>query len=180
MSWSQFIKLHWEVLEVSGVFEAQLSVVAHLWSVLPQFGRNLNACSVELLGWSHYGALSLRVLVAQQGRALWSGCLRHVKARCHVVFGGRWRVPAGVLPTLRLASTQPVTLQIKACPIEQDRSAPGANRLDLIRMGRHLKRGRGAPSSRFVTVSNEARESGRLWGQRQQTTAVDGVYAVAA
>ena len=69
MSWSQFVRLHWDVLAASGFFEAQLLTVAQLWSVMAQVGRNPGARGAQLLGLIRHGAFSVLALVPSR-RAL--------------------------------------------------------------------------------------------------------------
>jgi hypothetical protein len=104
MSWSQFVKLHWDVLAASCVFEAQLSMVAQLWIVMTRLGRNPGVRGAQLPGLSRHGALSVRALVAQQACALGSGCLTYVATR-------RRRMPQEVFPTWRPVSSPPAALQ---------------------------------------------------------------------
>jgi putative transposase len=64
INWSQFIKLHWEVLDLSGFFKVQLRAVAYLWTVFAQLGGNLSARGVPLLGLIQHNTLSVATSVA--------------------------------------------------------------------------------------------------------------------
>lgn len=108
-SWSQFIKLHWEILDVSGFFEAQLSAVVRLWTVLTELGGNLSSRSIQLFGLIKHSTLSAATFVTKQRCILRTPYLTHVDGPCRIVLGRQWRVHDGVFPTLRLVPARQVT-----------------------------------------------------------------------
>jgi hypothetical protein len=108
MSWSQFVTLHWEVLQATGFFATSRSRVVHLWTVVTQLARHLNTRGVRLLGLIRHSAISILAWVAQQYRTLWAGCHRHSDSQWRVAFKRRRRMPERVFPTRRLASSRQV------------------------------------------------------------------------
>ena len=170
MSWAQFIELHLDVLEASGVFATSWSRVRRPWTEMTRIGCSLSAQGHKCLGLVFYNTLTVLTRVAQQWQTLWSRGLPPVDARYHLIFGRR-RVSEG--------SFQAVTPRAKACLVEQDCSPPGARRV-LIRPDSDLHCGRGATDARCVTKPNKEGERGQQCDHRHLTTAEDGAYPIAA
>ena len=170
VSWAQFIKLHRDVLEASGVFATSWSRVRRPWTEMTRIGCSLSAQGRQCFGLVFYKTLHVLTRVAQRWYTLWSRYLPPVDARYHLIYGRR-RVSEG--------SFQAVTPRGKACLVEQDRSPPGARQL-LIRPDGDFNCRRGAADSRFVTVSNTEHEHRQRCDHRPLTTAEDSVYPVAA
>jgi Homeodomain-like domain len=170
VSWAQFVTLHLDVLEASGVFATSWLRVRRPWTEMTRIGCNLSVQGRQRLGLVFYNTLYGLTRVAQQWHTLWSRGLPPVDARYHLIFGRR-RVPE--------RSLQAVMPRARACLVEQDRSPPGARRV-LIRPAGDLNCRRGALGSRVVTVSNAERERRQRCDHRHLTTAEDGVYPVAA
>jgi hypothetical protein len=170
ISWSQVIRLQWEVLDVSGCFEARLSKMAHLWASLTPLGRELSTWGSQLLDWVFDPTLDVLSHMAQQWHTLWSRYLPTFDVQYPFIFGRRG-VPEG--------SFQSVTWQVKACLVEQDHSPPEPRRA-LIRPEGKLNCGRSATDSRFIMKPNTEYERGQRFDQRHLTTVEDGVYPVAA
>jgi HTH-like domain len=170
MRWSQFVKLHLDVLEASGFFATPWSRIKRSWPDMTRIGSHLSIQGRQLLGLVFDNTLSVLPRMAQKWHTLWSRYLSPFDAQYHFIFGRR-RVPEG--------SFQSVTPQVKACLFEQDLSPPEPRRV-LIRPDGDLHCGRGATDSRFVTKPNKECERGQQCDHRHLTRAEDGVYPIAA
>jgi hypothetical protein len=170
VSWAQFVTLHLDVLEASGVFAPLWSRVRRPWTEMTWIGCNLSVQGRQCLSLIFDNTLWVLTHVAQQWHTLWSRGLSPVDARYHLIFGRR-HVPE--------RSLQAVTPRAKACLVEQDRSPSGVRQV-LIRPDGDLNWRRGALGSRFVTVSKAERERRQRGDHRYLTTAEVGVYPVAA
>lgn len=186
MSWSQFIKLHWEVLVASGVFEARLSIFANLWTVVIQLSQNLSSRVVRMIGLIRYGAMWMRALVARSLRILLSGWLSYFDTSCCIVFMRRRRVPGGAGSPLRLVSSHSIALQVKASPMRQERSPLGAGVSGTTVASRRFALGcsastsRLASGSRLLSLSNVVLESDQVPSQhRYEGSFTDPNQAVA-
>jgi len=144
MSWTQFVKLHLEVLRVTGFFEARLSAVVHRWTVGTQQGRDLSAQGIQCIGLICQDMLRVSTLVVQQWRVLWSGCITQVDVRYPLILSRRQGVLDRVLPNLHLVSSRPIALQIDARPMKPERSPPGKSTADSPLAARRAALGVGA------------------------------------
>jgi hypothetical protein len=170
MSWSQFVKLHLDVLEASGFFAIPWSRMKRSWTDMTRIGSSLSIQGRQLLGLIFDNTLSVLTCMAQKWHTLWSRYLPPFDTQYDFIFDRRC-VPEG--------SFQSVTPQVKACLVEQDRSPPEPRRV-LIRPDGDLHCGRGTTDSRFVTKPNKECERGQQFDHRHLTTAEDGVYPIAA
>ena len=114
MTWSQFVKMHLEVLQATGFFETLPSVSVHLWTIVTQSGRYLRVHGIQLIRLNYQGVLRVSTLVAQQWLVLWPGCITHIDVRHFLTLSRRQGVPDSILPHLHQLSSQPVALQIDA------------------------------------------------------------------
>jgi hypothetical protein len=172
MSWSQFLKLHLEVLQATGVFEDLRSTLSDTWTVVLQRVQKLGAPFVLLPRIVRHGAMSVLVFVAQQGHALWAEFLVALTPRYAGDVGRRGRVSDDAMRLPHLVLLQSVDQALQSSPIMQGRSPPGSRQLTLTPIGVHLTRGRGASNFRLVSVSIGEYESGRVSDHSQQTTAL--------
>ena len=170
MGWTQFVKLHLEVLEASGFYATPWSKVRRSWTSMTRIGCNLSLQGHQLLGLVFDHTLSVLTRVAQKWHTLWSRCYSSFNVQYPFIFSPR-SVPKG--------SFQSVTPQVEACLVEQDRSPPEPRRVVICPDG-DLNCGRGTTHSRFVTELNAERERGQRFDHRHPTTVEDGVYPVAA
>jgi hypothetical protein len=181
-SWSQFIKLHWEVLDVSGFFEAQLSAVVRLWTVLTELGGNLSARSIQLFGLIQHSTLSVATFVAKQCCMLWTQYLTPVDAPCRIVLGRQWRVHDGVLPTLRLVPARQVTCPPINSRVQppRDPPAPVTKRPQLTVLPRYHARGEKMAAARFSSLSKTGIEDRQARHQQRCEEAFIAVNQAAA
>ena len=133
MRWSQFLTLHWDVLQETDFFAAQRATFTYPWTVVRKRVRTLGARYSRLAGCLRYDAMSVLTLWTRQCHALWAGCFADRDTRCPSVFGRRWHVSVEPLPRLRLVSSQAVSLRCQASLMEHERSPPGARNLGRTR-----------------------------------------------
>ena len=72
VSWAQFIKLHRDVLEASGVFATSWSRVRRPWTEMTRIGCSLSAQGRQCFGLVFYKTLHVLTRVAQRWYTLWS------------------------------------------------------------------------------------------------------------
>ena len=145
MSWSQFIKLHLDVMAASGFFKAWLSLMTSFWPGVTWLGWHLHVQGSHLLGLICHSILSVPTLVAHQWHAPWSACLTYVDTRGRFVFSRRHRVLNGSYSPARFVSALPLPSQSQVSPIEQNRAPPDTAGIDLTFAFRRIRgqRGRG-------------------------------------
>ena len=153
MSGSQCVTLHWEVLEASGCFVAQLSSFAPLWTVVTQLGRNLNARGVHLVAFIRRGARSMPALLAPPCEVQRFGFLTGLAPRCRLVCGTHQCVSDGTFPSMRLVFSYPVFHPRKASPMQRERDPPGPNVLKLAMVTRRPCYGRRVSKARQAAAS---------------------------
>jgi hypothetical protein len=134
MSWSQFMKLHWEVLAASGFFETRLSTLAHFWTGLIQLARNFSTRSMRRFGLIRHSVMSVWALLAQQTPDVRSRWLLSFGIRYGLDVGRHQRVSPRLAPAVYCASSQPKVLQHHLRQVEQERSPP----LYAMPIGRRL------------------------------------------
>lgn len=170
VSWSQFIKFHWAVLDASGFFEAQLSTMKRLWGSIPQLAREFSTWGSLFLGWVFDHTLGVLTHGAQKRHTFGSRCCSSLNARPSLILGQR-----GVSNE----AVQSVTPQVKVCLVEQDRSPPEPRRI-VIGLDGGFCYGRGAAHPRFVTKADADGERGQRFDDRHSAMVENGAYPVAA
>jgi hypothetical protein len=183
MSWSQFITLHWDVLEASGFFVDLRSAVSNMWTVALTRNRSLYCQIVHLARGMRHSAMSVLPCVTRQDHDRWAGLLAVCAPPAASVCGRPEWVSADVLPPPCLGLLQPVDHPLQARQLQQEPSPPGARQLDRALHCSHPTYGRGAFTHRLPavpTVSMVERKSNRVVDHKQRTTASNSWYAVAA
>ena len=139
MSWVQFFKLHWDVLQATDFFAAQ---GAHLWTSMRSCSGARATRVVQLAGLMRHGAMRMVARGIWQVHSFWAGWLLGRRVRL-AVDETRDSMPrgyesSGQLCVVHQASRQPAPCQHVKCRGEQERSPPGERRPGLrIATGRH-------------------------------------------
>jgi hypothetical protein len=177
MSWSQFLKVHWDMLAATGFFTADVATLADRRTSALALGRSLVTWCIHLAILIHHGILGMIMPWVQQWHSLWAGCLPPTRVwlatctmRCLGVFGTRRCGSGGQLRLVPLVLAHPAFRQRMGCWSAQERSPPGASRLGpTVATRRHLW-GRGASNARLVSVS-------RMEGDGDQASCHDPIAA---
>lgn len=183
MSWSQFLRLHLEVLQETDVCAALTSTVASTWTVAITRTRSIGARCVQLVCLIQHGAMSMLALGARQCDDLWARLLVQRATRCASVFGRQERGGGYPFPPSRLVLSQRVPHPLKARRLGQERSPPETKRLDLTLNSRRLTCGRGASIHRLLvvsTVQSIASNSAQSIGQSRYRGSCQDSYPAAA
>jgi hypothetical protein len=106
MSWSQFLKIHWDVLTATGFFTVDVVTLANMRASALALGRDLVTRCIHLAILIHHGILGVIIPWVQQLHNLRAGCLPTTTIRvwlaacdlrCLGVFGTRRRGSSGQL-----------------------------------------------------------------------------------
>ena len=187
MSWSQFLKLHWEILAAAGFFTVDRGTLAEVRTSAMQLGNNLTTLCVQRAGLLYHGFLGVMIPWIQLYYLLSS----RYRFRTRLGLVDRDRPCAGVLDQSRgrhtgqscvflLVLSRPTSSQCMVSRGQQERDSPAARWPGLTGVTHHVRRGKSTSRSRLTFVSRRESHSSRVRSQNRHGSSVTDAAQAAA
>jgi hypothetical protein len=151
MSWAQFLKLHWEVLEATDLFAVEVVTLADVRTSAMSFCRDLATRYVQQAVLLLHRTMRVLVPWTQPWPDRWAGWLLSMR------YGSR-----GEPNMVRLLTSRGACLHCVVHPAKQERSPPVVRILGLLVAARHHPSGRGACASRRASTPSVDGCGGRV------------------
>jgi hypothetical protein len=170
MSWSQFVKLRWEVLEITDFWGSCRSTIAQYGTSVIKLSQSLGGRRFQLASGIRHGAMKVLLLVAQAFFVSWRRCWADLVRQDLGVLSKPQPERGGQSPRLCLLSSRPDRDRPQVQAIDQQRSPPLTWTLEhrVILLCSHDSKS--MPTLRCVMISNDQNEGHHAFDQHQPRT----------